>query len=750
MTWKKTACILCSENCGLEVQTEGRRISKIRGDKSHPESRGYMCQKATRLDHYQNHSDRLTEPLARQADGSYKPISWDQAIAEIAGKLMSIKSEHGGDCIAYYGGGGQGNHLGGVYSSCLREALDTPFLYTALAQEKTGDFWVNGKLFGKQTCHLTADVENAELVVFLGTNPWQSHGFPRARIVLKEIQADPKRTMIVIDPRRTKTAAMADIHLQLRPGTDAYLLAAILAILITEERINQKFVNRHCTDQDEVLKSFKAIPIGAYIAMTGLDKELVHRAAIAIADAESASIRADLGIQQSKNSTLNSYLEKLLFLLTGNFGKPGGNTFHSFFVPLIGHSPDADEDSRSRKTPVSGMGPISKLYPPNILPEEILSDHPKHTRALIVDSSNPLVSGADTPAYRKAFAALDLLVVIDVAMTESAQQAHYILPASSQFEKAEATFFSLNFPDNSFHLRAPILSPIGDTLPEPEIYHRLCVAMGALPKRFPVLEKVAKYGGRRAFGIAFQLYLKKNPQLAAMAPLILYATLGKTLPKHLRGAAVLWGSSHIFAKRNPDALKRAGISGKRLGDALFDSLLREQSGFVFSRHLYSDTMSFVRHKDQRIHLAIPKLLEKLSQLPTHPEESDFPFLLMAGERRSYNANTIFRNPAWRKSDKEGCLQIHPTDAQKLAFSDGDKVLVESESGTIKAQILSSPDILPGVLSLPHGYGLHYPDDGERIATGPQVNELTSASHCDDISKTPFHKGVPVRLRAIAK
>jgi len=196
MTWKKTACILCSENCGLEVKVEGGKLVKIRGDKEHPESKGYLCQKAARLDHYQNHLDRLSQPLAKQADGSFLPISWDQAISEIAQKLSHIKSEHGGKTIAYYGGGGQGNHLGGVYGSSLRQALETPFLYTALAQEKTGDFWVNGKLFGKQTCHITADVEHAKLVVFLGTNPWQSHGIPRARIILKEIKSDSSRTMM--------------------------------------------------------------------------------------------------------------------------------------------------------------------------------------------------------------------------------------------------------------------------------------------------------------------------------------------------------------------------------------------------------------------------------------------------------------------------------------------------------------------------------------------------------------------------
>ena len=228
--WHPTACILCECNCGIEVQLggDGRSFAKIRGDKRHPASAGYTCNKALRLDHYQN-ADRLTTPLRRRPDGTFEAVDWDTAIAEIAGRLTAIQQSHGGETIFYYGGGGQGNHLGGAYSPATMAALGARYRSSALAQEKTGEFWVNARMLG--TPH-RADFEHCEVALFIGKNPYQSHGFPRARTVLKQIAKDPARTLIVIDPVRTDTADLADVHLQVRPSTDLWLLSALAAVLV--------------------------------------------------------------------------------------------------------------------------------------------------------------------------------------------------------------------------------------------------------------------------------------------------------------------------------------------------------------------------------------------------------------------------------------------------------------------------------------------------------------------------------------
>ncbi len=200
--WHQTACILCSVNCGIEVRLDGRRIERVRGDKAHPTSAGYTCEKALRLDHYQNGHHRLTSPLRRRADGSFEKIDWDTAIAEIAERLGTIRDTHGGASIFYYGGGGQANHLGGGYGRATRSALGVVYSSNALAQEKTGEFWVDGQLFGRPRCHTTGDYEHAEVAMFVGKNPWQSHGFPRARTVLKAIVNDPDA---VVDRDRSAT-----------------------------------------------------------------------------------------------------------------------------------------------------------------------------------------------------------------------------------------------------------------------------------------------------------------------------------------------------------------------------------------------------------------------------------------------------------------------------------------------------------------------------------------------------------------
>ncbi|MDX2029661.1 MAG: molybdopterin-dependent oxidoreductase [Blastocatellia bacterium] len=747
--WKPTACILCSRNCGIEVAVRDREMARIRGDKAHPISAGYLCQKAQRLNFYQNHKDRLTTPLRRREDGTFEEISWETAIAEVSERLVHLRDTHGGESLAFFGGGGQGNHLGGPYAKSMRAAMGTRNYYSALAQEKTGGFWVDGRLYGRQNCHATEDLEHADLVVFIGTNPWQSHGIRNARVFLREIQKDPNRKMIVIDPRRTETAAMADLHLQLRPGTDAFLLAAILAVIVREGEEDRAFLQKRASGFEAVRSALLDVPVEAYAARAGIALEDVHKAASWITGAERCGVRTDLGTEHTRNSTLNQYLRSLLSLVTGNFGRPGGAVLHTALIPMMGHSEEGEQQKRSA---VAKFPFITNLLPPSILPAEIDAEHPQRTRGVVVDSANPLVSMPDTKAYRESFAKLDLLVVIDVAMTETARMAHYVLPASSQFEKYEATFFNLEFPANAFHLRRPLFDPLPGTLSEPEIYTRLIHAMGALPAEFPELKEAAKQG-RLPFAMAFQRLMRQQPELADYAPVILYETLGPTLPNAAAPAAFLWATAHQFAAKHPAAVRRAGHKGEgpMLGEALFEAILHSPSGAVFSVNEYEETFGFIRHKDGLVHLEIPEMLAELRALDpgTAPGAGDFPFVLMAGERRSYNANTIYRDPAWRRDDFEGALRIHPEDAAALGLTPGGLARCESKRGAVVARVEVTDSVLRGVVTLPHGYGMEYPDEnGVRRTNGVNVNELTAAEDCDAVAGTPWHKHVPVRLSPV--
>jgi anaerobic selenocysteine-containing dehydrogenase len=236
---------------------------KIRGDKAHPASRGYACEKPHRLNFYQNASDRLRSPLRRRSDGSFEEIDWDTAISEIAARLSRVREDFGGESIFYYGGGGQGNHLPGAYASATRRALGSRYLSGALAQEKTGEFWISHRMLGTMT---RADFEHCDVALFIGKNPWHSHSLDRARVVLKEIAKDPERKMIVIDPRLTETAKLADIHLQVRPGTDAWLLSAMVGVLVQEQLCDLDFLAEHASGYQEAMSAFAATPVADFCA----------------------------------------------------------------------------------------------------------------------------------------------------------------------------------------------------------------------------------------------------------------------------------------------------------------------------------------------------------------------------------------------------------------------------------------------------------------------------------------------------
>jgi anaerobic selenocysteine-containing dehydrogenase len=735
--WQPTACILCECNCGIVVQVEGRTLARIRGDKEHPGSQGYTCNKALRLDHYQNNRARLTSPMRRRADGTYEEIDWDTAIIEIADGFRRIRDTYGGDKIFYYGGGGQGNHLGGAYSGAFLKALGSRYRSNALAQEKTGEAWVDAQLYGG---HTRGEFEHAEVSVFVGKNPWMSQSFPRARVVLNEIAKDPVRSMIVIDPVLTDTAKMADFHLRVRPGTDAWCLAALAAVLVQESLCDEAFLAEHVHGVEAVRDALREVPIGDCAQHCGVDKELLRAAARRIGAAGSVSVFEDLGIQQAPNSTLCSYLNKLLWILTGNFAKKGGQHLHSSFAPLF--------STVSGRTPVTGAPIIAGLVPANAVPEEILTDHPDRFRAMIVESGNPAHSLADSTACREAFRALELMVVVDVAMTETARLAHYVLPAASQFEKPEATFFNFEFPHNGFQLRRPLLEPLPGTLPEPEIWARLVRALGVVDDADLRPLREAAQRGRQAYTEAFLAAVGGNPTVAKLLPYVLYETLGPTLPDGLAGAAALWGLAQKTAMTYPDAVRRAGHAD---GNALFDAILDSPSGVTFTAHNYADDFALISHADRKIALEIPEMLDDLRSLTSAPAQlttSELPIVLSVGERRAYTANDIFRDPTWRKRDADGALRVSVEDAQALGLSDGCRARITTAAGSAEATVEITETMLPGHAALPNGFGLDYiGDDGSTVVPGVAPNALTSTEWRDKYAGTPWHKHVPARIEA---
>ncbi len=748
LAWHKNVCILCSNNCGVEMRIDEREITRVRGNKSHIASKGYTCEKALRLNHYQNAKTRLTSPLKRMEDGTYIELDWDTAIAEVSEALLAVNSTHGPGKIMYYGGGGQGNHLVGTYGAALRGALGITRKSNALAQEKTGEAWVEGRMYG---AHTHGEFADAEVSIFLGKNPWHSHGFDETRRVLKEIAADDSRSMVVIDVRRTETADLADYFLQVTPGGDAFLMAAILATLIDEDLLATDWIGENTVGSDAAIAAFSQIPIAEYAAKAGVTEDEVRNVTRRIAAAKSVSIYEDLGIEMAPHSTLVSYLQRALSTLVGSYGVPGGMTAHTSLVPIFSYGATGKEPT----DPVTGGAIISGLIPCNEIAQGITGDHPERTRALFIESANPVHSLADSALFRQAMRDVDVSVVIDVVMTETALEADYVLPAASQYEKAEITFFSAGFPTNTATMRAPLLPPLEGTLPEAEIHSRLAKEMGFLTDEDLEPLIAAAERGYDEFAAAYMTAAAAKPVLGALGAVVLYETIGRTLPDGMAMAAPMWFSAQQLAMRFPDQVRAAGHAGEdsALGNALFDALVANRDGVAITQHEHGDSFNLLRTPDQKINLDIPEMFAELAGLADSTAlrtTDEFPFVLSAGERRSFTANTIMRDPAWRKKDPEGALRLSVGDAQQLGVATGDRIRITTGAGTAVAVAEVNNSMQDGHISLPNGLGLGYsPAGGEPELTGVAPNELTSADWRDPIAGTPWHKHVPARLEVVS-
>lgn len=750
----KTACNLCFVNCGLEVKLggdDGREIVKVRGDEAHPTSKGYICNKAARINYYQNNRDRLLSPMRRKADGSYEEIDWDTAISEIAEKMANVRDTHGGERIFYYGGGGQGDHLGGAYAPPLRAALGMRYKGNAISQEKTGLAWIFSRVIGAP---VQSDVHNAQIAMFVGKNPFMSNGIDKARELLREFKKDSKRTLIVIDPRRTETADYADIHLAVTPGRDAWCMAAILAFLVQNKMLPIEWLVQHTSGHEKVIAYFESIPIDEYARFAGLEPQQIAATAQVIADADSFALEEDLGVQMAPHSTLVTYLNHLLSLLTGNYGKPGTMDPITQLAPIIPiDNTPVDEkgyDISRRTLPVTKAPIVSGLYPGAFLAEEILNDHPDRPRAILFESSNPVHSLPQSQSLRDAIRSLECSVAIDVAMTETARECDYVLPAATNFEKWSATFFPRNFPENIFHLRPPVLDAAPNTLIEPEIHARIIEALGVFETEelAPLIEAARK--GLDEYKPVFFEQMGKNPKVARMLSYVLYRTLGPALGEGMAATSALWGLCQMYVMKHPTEAARAGYEGESAGTDLFKTLQTSPSGAVIGISSHADSFTSIPHKDHKLQLVISELLDELPQLaklqPLLAITDEFPFSLVAGSRRAYTANCAIRDPGWIKGRNSTALTMNPSDAQRLNLPDGARVLLETEAGKTAVDLAYDERMHPGTLSIPNGQGMDFTaEDGNKSPFGVFANELTSAKYRDKFIGTPLHKFVPARI-----
>jgi anaerobic selenocysteine-containing dehydrogenase len=739
--WQKTSCVLCAQNCGLEVLVEENRMVKVRPDKDNPRSQGYACRKGLNVIHHQHHADRLTQPLKRIGE-RFEPISWEQALDEIAVRLKAILERHGPRALAYMGGGGQGCHFEAAFGVRLLRGLGSQYHYNALGQELTGSYWVWGRFLGRQNLIVGPDHHHSDLLLSVGWNGMMSHQMPQARRFLKAFADDPDKVLVVIDPRRSETARIADIHLAIRPGTDALLTRAMIAIILQENCQNEAYLREHVSGFDRVAEWFAGFDARAAVKVCGLEFEQVRNLCRMLATRR-WSMHYDLGVLMGRHSTATTYLLALLLAVCGRICVPGGNVVPGCLMPIASHSDE--RDPKTWRTVATGFPAIAGVFPPNAMPEEILSGHPERLRAVIIGQSNPLRSYADTSAYERAFKELELLVTAELAMTETARLSHYVLPARSAYESWDGTFFPWTYPDIYFQMRRPLVAAQGEGLEVSEIFTGLAERLGLVPQIPQALCDAAAMD-RLTFGVALMKFAGAEPKAPPNMPFVLAKTLGRELGS--ANLAALWGLLTTAPKQVQENAARAGFAaGPLQGDAIFQALLDTPQGLWIGRVDSENPMAVLRTADGRINSFIPELEDWVKEITPENEaaalEKDprFPLVLMAGRHMDMNANTLMRNPGWNKERRACTLAIHPHDAEALGLEDGSPARVVSAAGEVEIEVEITTATRPGFVVIPHGFGLVY----EGRTYGANVNRLTAGTHRDRLAGTPLHRYVPCRV-----
>jgi len=762
-----TICVLCSHNCGILVDVEDNRMVAVRPDKNSPITHGYICNKAVTVVNYAHHGQRLEHPLRRRSDGSFERIDWETAVSEIAAKLSQVRRDHGGRAIALVGVGGQANHLDGPWALSFLKSVGSRRWFNAFAQEKTQhplvDFWM---MDAPPAAFMHADLEHTKYLLVLGTNPKISNRGHNANEYFKRA-GNGDRRVVVLDPRVTETTKTADRHLRVKPGGDVYFLAAMAAAIVQKELYDSAFVQSSTSGFGELRDALAAIDIDDMATRAGLDAAAILGVAEEFARAESAAVFWDLGVEMTPFSTLIAYLMRVVATLTGNMGRKGGNVFYGMFTPPELSKNRFEEPERALASGIQAIRALGNagMFSPTLLPEEIILDHPERVRALMVEACNPFLSYSDTGAWRQARKQLELMVVVDTSMTETARQADYVLPAAGGYEKWEMALFPKGYPEIPVQVRPPVLAGPPEALPESEIYLRILDAMGLL---LPVPEELASLaplaGTADGRGFFLMTAMGKAAEAAkhgydgeTQALHWAYRVLGPAMPAP--GLVAVYLVCQKNAMTRPDDVVRGlgheweGKSPFELGEEMFRLILAHPEGVTIAS--LDAEHNFEQHcgwDDKRVRLAIPEMLAELERaLATSRENPEYPYVLSNGLRTRWTANTIQRDPSWRKGSGPHCpLSVHPQDAAVLGLRDGDLASLATSRASVVMPVAIDDKLLPGQVAIPNGFGMVVAVDseGRQTTDGINGNELTDAADRDPITGIPHHRYVRCRVAKV--
>lgn len=764
--WKKTQCNFCGVSCGLELEIEENKIVNVRPDPDSPKTHGYCCRKGRSAKYFQHHGDRLNHPLKKVGD-HFEEITWEQAYREIGEKARKILDEHGPRSMSVLGCA-----LGSAQGPCATakpflKAAGSQYLFNPIGIEFMGNWWSHGKILGDQMRFLEPDDKDSEVLIFWGSNSYVTHQIADARKLIREYSESPDKQVIVVDPRLSETARMADMHIMPAFGSDSLFLRALIALILKKGWQKQAYIDKYVSDWDKARGWFENVDIDESLRVCGIPRQQAEDFA-RILTTRKWGMHQDLGLFFGRHNTLNSYLSITLMIVCGMCLVRGGNVTPEAVIER-GKTID-EKNPKTWYTPITHRFPVLEVYPVGIIPDEILGDNEDRIRMMFTSYGNPCRSYPDSTKMEEALSHLELLVSIDCAMTETTRLADYVLPGKTAYEAPEFNAFTLNYPQVVVQLRKPALESEGERREDTQIFAELTQAMGLIPQLpqslYAAADEAVFTGNRMKYFMRLLGWVMKgNIKYFDSLATIIALTLGKSMGSVTR--SMMWAAlltSPITGKRiveragfKPNAKKNPIISKIPMlkdwctMDAVFEEVDNHPEGVIIG---YGDVDNLLKehifHKDKKFHLYCDEINSYIQRITPEQEEKalqlkdGYNMLLSAGRHSEDGHNATMRNPETFKYRQPYTLAMNPEDGRDMGFVDGQLVRVTTKAGSLEIPVEYTWQTAHGYVLIPHHFGYQF----EGKTYGTHVNSLTSHKDIDELTGNPVWRYTPCRVEAV--
>ena len=710
------SCNLCEAICGLTIEHDGQQVVSIKGDKDDPLSRGHICPKAIALQDIHADPDRLKTPVRRTENG-FEPISWEDAFDLVESKLMKIRLEHCDDSVALYLGNPTVHNSGALlFQKYLKQSLNTRNRFAATSVDQLPHHLAASLMFGHGLMIPIPDIDNTDYMLILGANPAASNGsLMTAPDVKNRLKAITKRggKVILVDPRRTESAKLATDHHFIRPGTDVFLLAAILNCLFEgkNKAVDLGRLSSFTKGVDQLKEAVAEFTPQKVSKITGIDAATIENVAAEFATAKRAVVYGRMGVSTQPHGGLCHWIINGINLVSGNLDRSGGQMFAKPAVSLVGKSGTTHEFGRW-KSRVRGLPEFEGDLPVAVLAEEILTPGKGQVKALVTSSGNPVLSTPNGVQLEQALEQLDFFVAHDIYINETTRHADLILPSPSGLETDHYDFVFLALAVRNVSKYSPqIFAPAAGSMYDWQIMKEL--ALRLMPKPTGI-------AGRLRTGIQKRI-------------------LRWLTPDRMLDLGLKIGPYGIFRKGLSLKRLKANPNGIDLGELqpVLPAGLR-----TTDKKIDAAPQVYVSHLKQAV---IPQLK---SATESQPKANEFSLI---GRRHLRSNNSWMHNSKRLVKGADRCtLMMHSNDAQTLNLVDGAPVAISSSVGSVKAPLEITDEIMPGVVSLPHGYGHHRPKTKLSVATehaGVSINDLTDDKIVDNLTGNAAFSAQTVRIEA---